>query len=102
MFVFWGRENKSMKPAKHSAQMRSDESSARPEPHFFVRQYNPHQRRGGSIKLCYFFAAAAAAFAAALSAIALLSASFFCCGVMSERSPGFGAAGTAALCGIVV
>ena len=52
-------------------------------------------------QLCYFFAAAARAFAAALAAIALLSASFFCCGVMSARSPGFGAAGTAALCGII-
>ena len=50
--------------------------------------------------LSHFFAAAAA-LAAALSTIAFLSASFFCCGVMSERSPGFGAAGTAALCGIL-
>jgi hypothetical protein len=39
-------------------------------------------------------AAAAAALASALSFMALLSASFFCAGVIRARSPGFGAAGT--------
>jgi hypothetical protein len=49
--------------------------------------------------VCYFEAApdASAAFLAAFSAIAFASASFFCAGVRSDRSPGFGAAGTAFL-----
>ena len=50
----------------------------------------------------YFFggapAASAAAFLAIFSAMAFASASFFCAGVKVDRSPGFGAAGTAFLC----
>ena len=60
---------------------------------------------GHSISLCkgqtcYFLGgapAASAAFFAIFSAIAFASASFFCAGVKVERSPGFGAAGTAFL-----
>ncbi len=42
--------------------------------------------------------AADSAFLAIFSAMAFASASFFCAGVKVDRSPGFGAAGTAFLC----